>query len=349
MKSSPFLRFAAVLALAAGVIFNADAAAKKLLVFTQSKGFVHDPVKRGTNELCLVERTLAEIGKESDAFATVNSQKAEEALTRENLKQADAALFYTTGDLLKPEQDREALVDFVASGKALIVVHSGMDTYPGFKPYIQMVNGNFDGHPWNAGELCTFTNHEPAHPVVAMYPAEFQFKDEIYQYRFFEPSAVRVLLSLNMAKNKTQRPWHVPVVWVREYGSGRVFVTNLGHNPGTWADAKFREHLLAGIRWALKQTNGPSKPNPDVQAIEHAKSALVFAANGVKRDWMDLMPKAAARAKSDPAFLSKLNEEVAAYKKLPELDPKKAKPEELEAAKMKKTEVLNRILASIEN
>ena len=190
--SRPALLLAS-LAVALALALPASAAPKKLLVFTQSKGFVHNPVKRGTNDLCLVERTLAEIAKDSGVFTTVNSQKAEEALTRDNLRQFDGALFYTTGDLLSPGEDREAIIDFVKNGKSLIVVHSGMDTYPGFKPYIQMVNGNFDGHPWNAGNLCTFTNHEPSHPTVAMYPAEFQFKDEIYQYRFFEPSAVRVL------------------------------------------------------------------------------------------------------------------------------------------------------------
>jgi type 1 glutamine amidotransferase len=346
MKSILTLCSAAALALLPAL--PAAAAPKKLLVFTQSKGFVHNPVKRGTSELCLVERTLAEIAAESKAFTTVNSQKAEEALTRENLAQFDGVLFYTTGDLLSPDKDRQALIDFVSQGKAMVVIHSGMDTYPGFKPYIQMVNGNFDGHPWGAGTTCTFTNHEPTHPTVAMYPSEFQFKDEIYQYKFAEPSAVRVLMSLNMAKNKPQMPWHVPVVWVREYGSGRVFVSNLGHNDATWKDAKFREHLLAGIRWAMKETTGPAQPNVDTQAIEAAKSFFVVTGAQSKKDWSELVAKVAAKAKSDPALVTLLHESIAAYRKLPNPDTKKAKPEEVEAAAAKRTELLNKVLAAVE-
>lgn len=346
MKSILALCSAAALALLPAL--PAAAAPKTLLVFTQSKGFVHNPVKRGTSELCLVERTLGEIAAESKAFTTVNSQKADEALTRENLARFDGVLFYTTGDLLPADKDRQALIDYVSQGKAMIVIHSGTDTYPGFKPYIQMVNGNFDGHPWNAGNLCTFTNHEPSHPVVSMYPAEFQFKDEIYQYKFYDPAAVRVLLSLNMAKNKPQMPWHVPVVWVREYGSGRVFVSNLGHNDSTWKDAKFREHLLAGIRWAMKETDGPAQPNADTHAIEAAKSFFVVAGAQMKKDWSELLAKATTRVKSDPGFVLLLNESIAAYRKLPNPDPKKAKPEDVEAAAAKRTELLNKVLAAVE-
>ncbi|MFM1770687.1 MAG: hypothetical protein RJA22_3216 [Verrucomicrobiota bacterium] len=348
MKLIPSLRSAAALALLLALPAIAAAAPARLLVFTQSKGFVHNPVKRGTSDLCLVERTLGEIAAESKAFTTVNSQKAEEALTRENLAKFDAVLFYTTGDLLPPDKDRQALIDFVSQGKSIIVVHSGTDTYPGFKPYIQMVNGNFDGHPWNAGTLCTFTNHEPSHPIVSMYPAEFQFKDEIYQYKFYDPTAVRVLLSLNMAKNKPQMPWHVPVVWVREFGSGRVFVTNLGHNDATWKDAKFREHLLAGIRWAVRQTDGPAQPNAATHALEAAKSFFVVAGAQTKQEWTDLLAKASGKVQSDPAFVSLIHESVAAYRKLPNPDPRKAKPEEVAAAAAKRTELLNKVLAALE-
>ncbi len=333
--------------LAAGLALPAVAAPKKLLVFTQSKGFVHNPVKRGTNEFCLSERAMIEIGSTSGVFEVTCSQDASQALTRENLKKFDGVLFYTTGDLLKKEEDRDALTDFIKSGKAFIGIHSAADTYPGYKPYIEMLNGNFNGHPWGAGTLCTFTNHEPSHPVMAMYTNEFEFRDEIYQYKFYEPSAVRVLLSLNMAKNKPQMPWHVPVVWVRDYGSGRVFFSNLGHNDATWRDARFHQHLLAGIRWALKLDNGPAQPNPDMQALEYAKGFLVVAAPQVKKDWSELFSKFSARAKADPSFATKLVADMEAYKKLPTPDAKKAKPEELEAANAKKAEFINRILASL--
>src|SRR5207253_791406 len=142
-----------------------------------------------------------------------------------------------------------AMMEWLKAGKAFGGVHSATDTLKGNKTYVEMINGNFDGHPWGSGTTVTITNHEPAHPAVKMFDPEFQFKDEIYQYNSYDPKAVRVLLSLNMEKCNPKRPWMVPISWVREVGQGRLFYTNLGHNEQTWTTPKFQEHLLMGIRW----------------------------------------------------------------------------------------------------
>jgi type 1 glutamine amidotransferase len=310
-----FTRILVTLALS---VFVAAAAPKKVLVITQSKGFTHSVVKRPTNgELCVVEKVLQEIGTNSGVFTTVNSQNAIEVLTRDNLKNFDALFFYTTGMILPEGDPRDALLDFVKSGKAFVGVHSATDTFAEFKPYVSFINGNFDGHPWNAGETCAFTNHEPAHPVVKMWPAEFKFKDENYQYKGNDPNAVRVLLSLNMADTKTKGGYHVPVCWVREFGDGRLFYSNLGHNESTWKDDRFRQHLVEGFKWALKLTDGPAKPNPEVQSIENAKSFSVVAAPLVGKEWNDLLAKASKKIKSDNAFAQNLNGQIAQFRKAP--------------------------------
>lgn len=329
---------------------NADAAPKKILVITQSKGFVHSVVKRPTNgELCVVEKTLEEIGKSSGVFETVNSQNSIEALTRDNLKKFDGLFFYTTGAILPEGEPREALLEFVKSGKGFVGVHSATDTFAEFKPYVSFINGNFDGHPWNAGETCAFTNHEPAHPTVKMWPAEFKFKDEIYQYKGYDPNAVRVLLSLNMADTKTKGGYHVPVCWVRDYGDGRLFYTNLGHNESTWKDERFRQHLLEGFKWSLKLIDGPSKSNPEVQAVENAKSFAVVAAPLAGKEWNELLAKASQKIKSDKSFMESLNSSIAQFRKLPSGDSRRLKPEEIEDAKAKRLALAKQIIESIEN
>ena len=50
-----------------------QAAPKKILVITQSRGFRHQPVNRKGQKTCQVERILAKVGKESGVFTTVNS------------------------------------------------------------------------------------------------------------------------------------------------------------------------------------------------------------------------------------------------------------------------------------
>jgi hypothetical protein len=77
---------------------------------------------------------------------------------------------------------------------------------------------------------------------------------------------VRVLQSLNFEKTQLKKPYLVPVTWVRQVGKGRLFYTNLGHTPKTWDEPRFREQIVAGIRFAAGLEEGSTEPNPDVQA-----------------------------------------------------------------------------------
>ena len=89
-------------------------------MITQSAGFRHQPVNRAGKDTCQVERVLAEIGKKSGVFTTVNSQNAIESITRENLKQFDGMFFTTTGMLLAGDP-RDALMEFINQARALWV------------------------------------------------------------------------------------------------------------------------------------------------------------------------------------------------------------------------------------
>lgn len=287
----------------------------KVLALTQSKGFRHGPVTRKSpQDLCLSEVTITQIGKDSGLFDTECTQDAN-TITAEKLKDVDLLLFYTTGgDLLSPAT-WTAIDEWLKSGKAFVGTHSSTDTMNNHRGYYEMINGTFSGHPWGSGETVTMTNHDPNHVTVKMLGPEFQWKDEIYQYSHYDPKAVRVLYSLNMAKCKTRMPYHVPVCWVREYGSGRLFYTNLGHNESTWTNAKFKEHLLAGIRWALKLEEGSATPNPEVQALENTKSmvAALLASTGKKDD--EIAAQVDKVAAADPAARAKLGDDLQGYRK----------------------------------
>ena len=284
-----------------------QSAPKKILVITQSAGFRHQPVNRAGKDTCQVERVLAEIGEQSGVFTTVNSQNAIESITRENLKQFDGIFFYTTGMLLPAGDPRDALMEFIQSGKGFVGAHSAADTFKKYDGYVKMINGTFAGHPWNAGGTNGFLNHEPSHPTVAMLGKEFMWKDEIYQYNNFDPKAVRVLFSLNMAKSKPQMPYHVPVCWVRSFGKGRVFFTNLGHNGSTWENETFHKHLIEGFKWSLKLTDGPSEPNPELQVQESIKAFALFASQKLQLNESELVKKMKAKA-DDDQFIKLLRE-----------------------------------------
>ena len=138
---------------------------------------------------------------------------------------------------------------------------------------------------------------------------------------------MRVLYSLNRVKCRTKGAYHVPVCWVREFGKGRMFHTNLGHNESTWQNPKVKEHLLAGIRWALGLEKGPAEPNPDVQALENLRSFVAVAGPEAGKEVEPLLA-AAAKAAKDAAWLEKVSADIAAVRRIdPKKDPEKHKSE----------------------
>ena len=226
----------------------------------------------------------------------------------EALRDFDGVIFLsTTGDL--PVPDLTGFLDWVKSGKAFIGFHAATDTFKNSDAYCDMIGGHFAGHPWGAGGEHAFVVHEPGHRVTAMFPERFRWQDEIYQYDLrYKPENLRVLLSLDMQASSPKEPWHVPVAWVRDYGKGRVFSTNFGHNDATWHNPMFQKHMLEGIAWAVGRFDAPAAPNPDLQAAEYLRSvvAAATAATGNDPDADALRAKADAKIAKDAAWATGL-------------------------------------------
>lgn len=246
------------------------------------------------------------------------------AFAPEALAQFDGVMFLsTTGEL--PIPDLGLFLDWLKAGHAFIGVHAATDTLKSSDAYVEMVGGNFAGHPWTAGGEHGFVNHEPTHPAVAMYPDRFGWKDEIYQYGpRYKPENQRVLLSIDMAASTPKMPWHVPVAWVRDYGRGRVFYTNLGHNDATWKDEAFCQHLVQGIAWSLGRVDGSAAPNPEVQAAEYLRSVLAAAAAETGAEHDVLRARADALIAADPAWAVRLRPRLLAIRSMEPAEAKAA-------------------------
>ncbi len=169
---------------------------KKLLLITESKGFRHDCVKRGKNgELCLVEKTFTELSEKSGLFDVVCSQDSRKEITAENLRNFDAAWFYTTGELPLSEVQKSDFLAFVRGGKGFGGSHSATDTFYGWKEFGEMIGGYFDLHPWHA--KVPVVVEDAAHPATRHFPASFIWHDEIYQFKApYSRDKLRVLMRL---------------------------------------------------------------------------------------------------------------------------------------------------------
>ena len=228
------------------------------------------------------------------------------AFAPESLALFDGVIFAsTTGEL--PIPDLNGFLEWIKSGKAFIGFHAATDTLKSSDAYCEMVGGHFAGHPWGGGGEHAFVVHEPGHRLTAMYPERFRLKDEIYQYDpRYKPENLRVLVSIDMAASTPKEPWHVPVSWVRDYGRGRVFYTNFGHNDATWKDPAFAKHAAEGIAWALKRFDADAAPNPDVQAAEYLRSVVAAAAAVTGKNADELRAVADAKIAKNAAWATGL-------------------------------------------
>jgi type 1 glutamine amidotransferase len=262
----------------------------RILMVTQSGGFKHSSVTRKDQPLSVAEQAFTEMGVSSGLFRVDCSQNIAEAITKEKLAGYQIVVFYTTGkrDELPSrkelgeekfkawESERDYLFqDWVKQkGHGFVGVHSAADTYADYPPYYEMLGGTFKDHPWTANSIVTVTVDDPEHPIAKPFGKEFVIQDEIYHFKNWKPENVRVLMSLNMEKTDKKESYHVPIAWIKQYGQGRVFHMSLGHREETWADSRFRESLLAGIRWELGLISADATPNPEVSEQEDAKAKL---------------------------------------------------------------------------
>lgn len=246
--------------------------------------------------------------RDEQAWQAGLTEEFAKVFSAEALRDFDGVIFLsTTGDL--PVPDLTGFLDWVKSGKAFIGFHAATDTFKNSDAYCEMIGGHFAGHPWGAGGEHAFVVHEPGHRVTAMFPERFRWQDEIYQYDLrYKPENLRVLLSLDMQASSPKEPWHVPVAWIRDYGKGRVFSTNFGHNDATWHEPMFKKHMLEGIAWAVGRFDAPAAPNPDLQAAEYLRSvvAAATAATGNDADADALRAKADAKIAQDTAWATGL-------------------------------------------
>ena len=207
-----------------------------------------------------------ELKRYSDEQKRVLAEKMSAAA----LKNYDGVIFAnTTGDI--PLPDPQAFVDWVKAGHAFVGMHSASDTFHGFKPFVEMIGGEFLSHGAQATVDCL--NQDPKHAACKHLPATWTVHDEIYILKSFTRNTVHGLLTLDKEPNK-KTAGDFPISWCKQFGKGRVFYTSLGHREDMWdaewggANRKnspeiskaYQQHILAGIQWALGQAKGSGKP-----------------------------------------------------------------------------------------
>jgi type 1 glutamine amidotransferase len=160
----------------------------------------------------------------------------------------------TTEDLTDRQEDR--LLDAVAEGTSIVAWHGAGAAFRSSLKYHWLVGGSFIEHPGGEGFPYPYRVEivDRDHPVSSGV-ADFDVASEQY-YMHVDP-ANHVLAETEFAGDII--PWldgvRVPVVWVRQWGKGRVYYNSIGHSLTELNIPENTELTRQGFRWALRLTD----------------------------------------------------------------------------------------------
>jgi uncharacterized protein len=193
-----------------------------------------------------------------------------------NLNAFDAIFFFGAAGIdLSPEQ-KEALLSFVRDdGKGFVAVHTSELAFPTWPEYGVLLGGRYDEHPWGITTAPVIVE-DPDFPAMKGFPQPYTMREEFYQTKEFSRKDIDVLLSLDTSKLDLNRPLvhqkdhDLPLVWVKNYGKGRVFYSALNHDIDSWDNPVTQKMYLEAIKWAMGLTPGTVRPHPMLNSTNAA-------------------------------------------------------------------------------
>ena len=164
------------------------------------------------------------------------------------------------------ERAETALVNYVRGGKGLVLYHFTLAAFEGWTEFEKMCGGNWrpnNGHH-SARHDFTVKTVDADSPILRGMPATFaEANDELYANLKWQPAGTFHVLATawddhSLYKAGEKQPVagagaDEPMLWTVNYGTGRVFVTALGHDVEAMKNAGFVATLARGTEWAAKR------------------------------------------------------------------------------------------------
>jgi len=141
---------------------------------------------------------------------------------------------------LTPELDKQ-LADYVASGGTLLVLHSGLASYPKDSLYTKMIGGYFVSHPDKHCQVRYVSNKSwPLANAV-----DYIVEDEFYIVKL-DPRETTVFMKSESSQHGKQ-----PAGWYHTFGRGRVMCLVPTHNPSGYEHPGIRQLFTDAISYLI--------------------------------------------------------------------------------------------------
>ena len=249
MRSLPVLAFAALLGLSATV----SAGPIKVLIITGDNVGAHK--WKETTE------ALKDILADKDHVTVDVTTTPAKDLTDENLAKYDVLLLnyketpQGPADSQWSDANMKAFLKAVHDdGKGLVVYHFSSAAFakPNKPEFEKAVAGGWRAQGYHGpSHEFPVTKTSVKHPISDGLPAKFNHvKDELYSASLRTPGSVVLATAYCDSSKPMGTGMDEAVIWVNQYGKGRVYNNVLGHDVAALSDKNVQEWLRHGVEWA---------------------------------------------------------------------------------------------------
>jgi hypothetical protein len=195
----------------------------------------------------MLAQSAAEYG-----FELVSTESNEE-FTAENLAKYELVFFLSTsGDVLRDIEEQAFETWMVGKNGAFVGIYRAVDTEVNWAFYKELTGEYYDGNSPCCPQMdIEWDARARDFPAVRRLPSPWPFRDLWLTFGDFPAWASQpgfLVLGTIVLDGRPQ-----PVSYVREWNNFRSFCTTLGHQPETFEDENVRQHLTAGILWAVRR------------------------------------------------------------------------------------------------
>jgi uncharacterized protein len=164
---------------------------------------------------------------------------------------------WSEGELTREEQ--AGLLDAVAGGAGFAGWHGGViATFRRSDDYHYMVGGQFVCHPGGFVDYAVdIVASRASHPVTRGVES-FSITTEQYWCHVDPGNDVLATTTFTGEHGAPETAGvAMPVVWTRQHGKGRVFISTLGHFPEELDLPPVRKLTMRGVAWAAREGSIP--------------------------------------------------------------------------------------------
>ncbi len=224
----------------------------KALIITGDNVGAHD--WKGTTA-ALKEILASPAGK----FAVDVASAPAKDLTPENLAKYDVLIlnYFQTAqgepDTKWTDANKQALLDAVKGGKGLVSYHFASAAFarPNWEEYEKMIAGGWRTQGFHGPKHEFEVKKAGEHPISKGLPDKFAHTiDELYSNSLVTPGSTIIATAFCDPAKPRGTGKDEPVVWVNQYGKGRVYNNVLGHDTVAMANPNYREWFRRGVEWA---------------------------------------------------------------------------------------------------